>query len=410
MTGVKRNIEHKISLLLTQFPIVAIIGARQVGKTTLSKNIMPDWQYFDLEKLRDYDRISHDPDFFFEQHAEHLIIDEAQEYLDLFRVLRGIVDEKPDQNGRFILTGSSNPELLNHVSETLAGRVAIVELGTLKANEFYEKPLSDFYQLFETKLSPKQFIQGKAPLSLSEMHMLWLKGGYPKPLIKQELVFYQQWMDNYRKTYVNRDLAKLFPRLNKLAYNRFLSILSKLSGTIINKSDVARSIEVSEGTIREYLTIADGTFLWRQLYGFEKNVVKAIVKMPKGYIRDTGLLHYLLRISEQEDLYNDPVVGRSFESFVIEELLKGLEATMVANWQAYYYRTRNGAEIDLILDGPFGTLPIEIKYGSSVNFKQLATLSNFIEEHQLPFGMLINQSDKIEWLTPKIVQMPVGWL
>jgi predicted AAA+ superfamily ATPase len=217
-------------------------------------------------------------------------------------------------------------------------------------------------------------------------------------------------MENYRDTYINRDIASLFPRLNKITYRRFLTILSKLSGTIINKRDLGRALEVNEGTAKEYLSIAEGTFLWRSLSSFERNIIKSIIKMPKGYMRDTGLLHYLTRINSLEDLIEDPLVGNSFESFVIEEILKGLEATFVTNWSPHYYRTKNGAEIDLLLDGPFGLLPIEIKYGASVKSKQLTTLSQFIDEHNLPFGMVINQSSSVEWLSPTIVQIPVGWI
>ncbi len=127
-------------------------------------------------------------------------------------------------------------------------------------------------------------------------------------------------------------------------------------------------------------------------------------------IRDTGLLHFLLKINDIEALHHHPIVGHSFEGFVIEEILKGLEATLVTNWQAYYYRTRAGAEIDLILDGPFGTLPIEIKYGQTIQRKQLSSLIDFVKTHNLAFGLLINQSKEACWLTPEIYQLPVGWL
>jgi predicted AAA+ superfamily ATPase len=132
--------------------------------------------------------------------------------------------------------------------------------------------------------------------------------------------------------------------------------------------------------------------------------------MPKGYIRDTGLLHYVNQISTSKALFESPIMGCSFEGFVIEEILKGLRATMLTNWNSYYYRTRSGAEIDLILEGTFGTLPIEIKYGAGVRMKQLIALSQFLEEHQLPLGIVINQAETIEWLSPKIVQIPVGWI
>ena len=234
--------------------------------------------------------------------------------------------------------------------------------------------------------------------------------GKTTPLLAAEPQAYPLWMENYHSTYIYRDIAKLFPKLNKIAYQRFITLLGKLSGTIINKANLARAIEVSEPTIKEYLTIASGTFIWRELLSYEKNATKTIVKMPKGHMRDSGLLHYLLKINSLDELYSDQIVGGSFEGFVIEEILNGLEATRVTNWDAYYYRTRGGAEIDLILEGPFGILPIEIKYGTHTKLQQLRALNDFVVSRQCPFGLLINQAEMPEWLTPNIYQLPVGWV
>lgn len=256
-------------------------------------------------------------------------------------------------------------------------------------------------------------IFGKAPLSLEQVHHCWLRGGYPQPLWelnKSGQSFYDNWMSNYQSTYINRDVAKLFPKLNKINFRRFLNMLSKLSGHILNRSDIARSLEISEPTVAHYLEIANGTFLWRQLPSFENNITKSTIKMPKGHIRDSGLLHHLLHIINLESLYNDPIAGRSFEGFVIEEILKGIQDAGIVNTQFFYYRTRSGAEIDLILEGNFGLLPIEIKLGKTVIRNKLLTLSRFVEEHQLSFGMVINQSEQVEWLTQNIVQIPVGWM
>jgi len=236
------------------------------------------------------------------------------------------------------------------------------------------------------------------------------RGGYPEPILKQDPVFYLQWMENYENTYINRDIASLFPRLNRIAYQRFLTMLCKLSSTILNKADMARALEVSASSIQEFLAIAEGTFLWRQLPSYENSVTKTIVKMPKGHICDSGLLHSLLRITDKEQLYKDPIVGASFEAFIIEEIIKGLDATLLTHWTSYYYRTRGGAEIDLILTGPFGVLPIEIKYGTTVNPRQLRSLEAFVQDNQLDFGLVINQADKAIWLSKKIFQLPANYL
>jgi predicted AAA+ superfamily ATPase len=216
-------------------------------------------------------------------------------------------------------------------------------------------------------------------------------------------------MTNYELTYINRDIARLFPKLDKIAFRRFISILGELSSKTLNKSDIGRSIGVTQPTISDYIDIANGTFIWRSMPYFTKNVTKRIVKMPKGHIRDTGLLHHLLRIGHLEQLQASVMAGFSFESFVIEEILKGLHDVRVQT-QAYYYRTYSGAEIDLVLEGNFGLLPIKIKYGSTILSRQLRALTEFIQEHQLSFGIVINQAESCQWLTPQILQIPAGYL
>lgn len=407
---VMRNMTKKALKALEHFPVIAFLGPRQCGKTTFAKQLRPDWKYFDIENPDDAELISRDPMFFFKQYPQSIILDEAQEMPEIFKTLRGVIDKNRNEKGRFIITGSSSPELMDHLSETLAGRIAILQLGTLKANEILERPMSNFYQLFNEKLDKKNLVTGPAPITNEVMQHIWLKGGYPEPVLQNDEFFYQQWMQSYQDTFINRDIAKLFPRLNKTAFQRFLGVLSNLSGYTINKANLARALEVSEPTINEYLHIASGTYLWRNIPSFNTNTVKTMVKMPKGHLRDSGILNYLSKIQDRDALFRSPKMGFLFESFVIEEILKGLEASMVTNWEPYYYRTYSGAEIDLILRGPFGLLPIEIKFGSSIRQQQLMTMQKYINEFDLPFGIIVNQSDETQWVSPNIIQIPIGWL
>ncbi len=410
MQPILRNIEHKVEQLLRIFPVVALVGARQTGKTVLAKKLRPDWTYCDLENPHDFELVDRDPLLYFQQYPTRIIFDEAQHYPKLFAVLRGIIDANRAEKGRFIITGSSSPDLLRHLSDSLAGRIGIVEIGTLKINEYYQQPLSELYTLFHQPLNKKALNFATPPRNTTQVQKIWLQGGYPEPLLTLSEQDYRLWMQNYRDTYINRDIAQLFPQLNRNKYQRFINILANLSGTILNKSEVGRILEFSESTARDYLQIASQTFIWRELLSYEKTNMKSIVKLPKGHLRDNGLLHFLLNIVDQEALFNSRYIGLSFESFVIEELLKGLDATTVTNWQAHYYRTRAGSEIDLILSGPFGTLPIEIKYGSTTPLKQLNALTRFIIDNELPYGLLINQSTQALWLTEHIFQLPVGWI
>ena len=413
MTDLKRNLFEKIDELLSYSPVVILLGVRQSGKTTLAKMVRSNWEYFDLERRVDFEHITSDVDFFFKHHSDSVIIDEAQRYPELFSELRGIVDRDRSKTNRFLLTGSSSPELLRGVSESLAGRVGIVELGTFKANEVYSQNLPSFYSIFTEEISPStidQVLKMEPPLTHDQLMDLFLRGGYPEPVLRRDQRFFEFWMENYLQTYIERDIRRLFPKLNLINYQRFVSMLTALSGTVINRSQVGRSLNTSEVSIRDYLAIAEGSFIWRNIPSYEKSRSKSLVKMPKGSFRDSGLAHTIQGVDSLDRLNIYPNLGLSFESFITEELIKGLQATHASRVAYYYYRTRNGAEIDLILEGSFGTLPIEIKYGSSINRRKLQTLKRFVKDHDLPLGILINNSETTELIADRIVQIPATML
>ena len=409
MTDQKRNLETKINDLLVYFPVVTILGVRQCGKTTLAKLLRPDWQYFDLERSRDFEFITRDFEFFIKEHPHSIIIDEAQRYPALFQELRSVVDRERKHKNRFLLTGSSSFDLIKNVSESLAGRVGLVELGTFKTNETYSIRLPDFYKIFNTDINQTtiDFLKGLEPeISHDQLMQAFLKGGYPEPVLEEDKRFYDAWMENYIQTYIQRDIRTLFPRLDLVKYQRFISMLSALSGTIINRSQVGRSLDISEKAIRDYLQIAEGSYIWRNTPSYEKSISKSVVKMPKGNFRDSGLTNYIQGITQREQLLNYPNVGAAFEAYIFEEIIKGIQATETVNWTYYYFRTRNGAELDMILEGPFGTLPIEIKFGSMIKQGQIQTLKNFVYNNNLPLGIVINNSDDVLLVADRILQLP----
>lgn len=412
MTGLKRNLESKINDLLEMFSVVLILGVRQCGKTSLAKMVRPKWKYFYLENTKDRQFITSDFEFFFNEYSEHVIIDEAQEVPELFKNLWGVIDKKRNQSNRFILTGSSSPDLIAHASDSLAGRVGVMELGTLKINEQVSRPLSSFYSLFSKRLSSdsiNEIEEIKVDTNLDSINF-FLKGRYPWPVLAQEDKAYHIWMQNYFETYINTDIRKLYPRLNIQKFQRFILMLSEMSGTIINRAQLGRSLDVNEVTIRDYIDIAHKTFVWRLIPSYEKSKSKSLVKMPKGIMRDSGLCHYLSNTLTREDLIRSPKVGQNFEAFVIEEIIKGMNASDCPKWEYSYYRTKHGAEVDLILAGSFGVLPIEVKFGESVAPKSLASIKRFVEQEDLPLGIVVNNSQEIEKLTDKIIQVPVSCL
>ena len=407
-----RNVEDKIKRSLERFPVVVLIGSRQCGKTTLAKMGRTDWQYFDLEKGSDLDLITRDFDFFFREHSEHVIIDEAQTAPDLFRELRGVVDADRMRRGRFLLTGSSSPDLRRNSAESLAGRVAVLEVGTLKMNERYSRPLSSVFAMLHTQ-SPSQHLTAlrQTPVVFDSDQVLehFLKGGYPEPVVRQDAGFHVEWMTQYQQTYLQRDIRALYPGLNTENYRRFITMLAELSGTIINRSEIGRTLNASESAVRDYLDIAQGTFVWRNIPSLERTTSKSVVKMPRGYIRDSGLLHHLTRVRSRDRLFTHPGTGAAFEGFVIEELIQGLRAVADTPWGVNFYRTRGGAEVDLVLTTPDGDrIPVEIKFGTTVRREALRSLTSFIAQEGCQYGILINNAESVQRLTDQIIQIPAG--
>lgn len=410
MSALIRNQLQNINRLLDSFPVVLVLGVRQCGKSTLAKMARPDWKYFDLENSKDSAYITRDVDFFLKENASKIIIDEAQEFPELFKNIRGAVDQSPELMNRFILTGSSSPELIEMASDSLAGRVGIIELGTFKVNEFLKKSLPSFYDIFEQKISSDTITYLKEMSFDHSVDVLqfFLRGGYPSPVLKNNDTYFDDWMENYFQTYVNRDIKKLFPKLDSLKYRRFIGMLSELSGTIINKAQLGRSVDVSEVTIRDYLEIAHKTFFWRMIPSYEKTNIQSVTKMPKGVLRDSGFLHYLSNIATRDQLLRSPRFGQNFESFIIEEIIKGIQSKNCGHWDYYYYRTKNGIEIDLICEGRFGLLPIEIKSGTTTTAKDLKSLQYFVDSQNLPLGIVINNDTEVRMISDKIIQIPAS--
>jgi len=413
MMVICRYLEQKIKRLMGLFPAVAVIGARQCGKSTLVRSMYPSWRYYDLERPDDYQLITSDPLGFFSRRSESTIIDEAQQYPELFAVLRGVIDRDRSATGRFLLTGSSSPGIVKGMSESLAGRIATVELWPFKAGELYERPFPDIYErLVDPQLRPADLQECRPTLSLRQMYQHWLLGGFPEPRTKgdQEPAFHGLWMDAYFNDYVNRDVRQLFPRINSHSFRLLIQSLAFHSGSIINRSLIARALEISSVTANEYLEILHNTFLWRTLRSYERNPLKKVQKMPRGYFRDSGLLHHLLKLRDLDTLLVHPAAGASFESFVIEEIIRGLSCTMQSGVDFHFYRTRDRSEIDLIVEGAFGVIPIEVKLGHSVKKRGLMALETFLRNTGAKHGILVNSSDKIERLSNTVVQVPAVYL
>ncbi|WP_319524038.1 ATP-binding protein [uncultured Desulfosarcina sp.] len=404
----KRAYEKLLQDYLSFFPCVALIGSRQCGKTTLLQQLSDDWRIYDLEKQSDFQNIIQDPDLFLRLNPDKIAIDEAQLLPELFPALRVAVDSDRQRTGRFVITGSSSPNLVRSISETLAGRVGIIEMAPFSFCETRQALSPPLFQFLADRVPIEDVVHELKTLGdIRDVHDFWFRGGYPEPWLKQNNRFHSTWMNQYIGTYLYRDVAKLFPGINENRFRQFIQILAGISGNVINYSDVARSLGVSQPTVRDYFQIADGTFLWRTIPAYTRNLLKRTVKHPKGYLRDSGLLHYLLRIPDLDLLVTHPVMGRSWESLVIEEIIRGLNATGTG-FDYSYYRTSGGAEVDLILEGEFGLIPFEIKYNQTVSVKRLRALKDFIQEQSCSFGIVINNDERPRLLDDRIAGIPMA--
>ena len=406
---IKRDVSKLIDEYLQTFPCLVLLGPRQAGKTTLLASLEPQRPIYDLELRADYDQIAADPDLFLRTNTADIAIDEAQLMPQLFPALRVAIDRERARCGRFVLTGSSSPKLLKEVSETLAGRAAILEIG----------PLS-FHEAADVRQQLPKLLMDRAPIgelasqlryqsSIQKTHEYWLRGGYPEPWLKGDERFRSLWMEQYVRSYIERDIGRLFSGIDSVRFRLFIQTLASLSGRIINYSEVARSLSVSQPTIRDYFEIADGTYIWRKIPAFERDSVKRIVKHPRGYYRDSGLLNHILRITSLNELISHPALGGLWEGLVIEEIVRGLNA-IGASFDVYYYRTAAGAEVDLILDGEFGLIPIEIKYTQNVPGKELRSTRDFVRERNCRLGIVITNDEKIRMFDDKIIGIPFNMI
>ena len=333
---ISRISENKIKDLLNGFPCVAIIGPRQVGKTTLAKQIQELYinpVYLDLELQRDLIKLD-DPETYLKQFEDQLIIiDEVQRKKELFPVLRALIDQnrKP---GRFLLLGSAAPDLLRNSSESLAGRIAYYELTPFLVPEIVKS-----FQLMD----------------------LWFRGGFPDPFLNQK--YWLDWMNNFIKTYVERDLPNLGFPADSITGERIWTMMAHHHGGLINYAEIGKSLELSIHTVKKYVGFLEKAFLVRLIPPFHSNAKKRLVKSPKVYIRDSGIFHFLSGIESKRQLFGHPKMGASWEGFVIEQIIPLLPP----NRKLYFYRTHDGAELDLVVTrGGEPVAGIEIKFGSGI--------------------------------------------
>ncbi len=312
---------------LRRSPVVALLGPRQCGKTTLARMFSgPEATWFDLESEPDRRRLEN-PERVLGSQSGLVIIDEVQALPELLQTIRVLVDRSPNQP-KFLLLGSASPEVARGTSETLAGRIEFVELHGFDMTEIEDRPLE----------------------------RLWVRGGFPRSLLAESDEDSLAWREGFVRTFLERDLPQLGITVPATAMRRFWTMLAHYHGQVWNASGLARSMAVSDKTARSYLDLLTGTFVVRQLQPWHENIRKRQVKAPKVYLRDSGLLHALLTVSDERDLLSHPRAGASWEGFVIEQVLR-----VVRPLQHYFWATHAGAELDLLFFHGGRRFGVEVK-------------------------------------------------
>jgi predicted AAA+ superfamily ATPase len=328
-----RHIESTINQYLDIFPVVAILGPRQCGKSTLIKKMAKTWRntlFLDLQNQDDLNKLRQPTLFFSNNSTQRICLDEIQLVPELFSVLRGEVDQNR-KNGRFILLGSASRELVQKTSESLAGRIGFINLTPFIINELENQP--DF-----------------------SIEKYWLRGGFPDSYLAKNDENSNIWRENFIRTFIERDIPQLGFQIPALQLRRFLTMCAHNQGQILNSSKLGDAMGLTHPTIRRYIDLLEQTFILRTLPAYETNVKKRLIKSPKLYIRDCGLLHRLLSIDTFNALLGHPVIGNSWEGMAIENILSN-----VTDWNCYFYRSSNGDEIDLILEKGEKRMAIECK-------------------------------------------------
>lgn len=336
----KRELHNKIKKSLKNSSVTAILGARQVGKTTLAKSIIKELdnvKYLDLEKNTDLELLKDEEQYFnYNRDVSLFCIDEIQLKPEIYSALRSFVDENPKI--RFLILGSASPSLLRQTSESLAGRIFYYELNPFNYNEIENKK------------------------SLNKYHLL---GGFPKSILVSDDEVAFEWLNNFIKTFLERDLQMFGYNIPPTILRRLWIMLAHINGQLLNYAMLSRSMGIDEKTIKKYVNILNHTFMIRLLQPYYVNVKKRLTKTPKIYFKDTGVLHSLLGINTYDDLYSNPIFGSSWETLVIENII-----SKFSDWEHYFYRTSIGSEIDLVLVKGLKVIAIEIQSSSVPKLKK----------------------------------------
>ncbi len=353
----KRDIQAELTKALQTFPAVLVTGSRQAGKTTLLRNLLPTYEYLSFDLYSDLEGIKQDPKLFLSQHPPPLILDEIQYAPEVLQLIKGLIDDKRHEYGQFALTGSQVFSLMKGVSESLAGRIAIFELYPFSWEELEKVP------------SVQETLEGI------------LRGFYPEFIATPEMS-HLRWFDSFLMTYIERDVRNIRSTINISLFQRFLRLLAARAGQLLNLSDIAKELGISQPTAHDWLEILEATYVIYLLKPYYTNVSKRYVKSSKIYFVDTGLLCFLLGIHSVNELTRSPFLGHIFENMVVMETVKRLAARATPT-ELYFYRTLKGIEVDLLIESGGKLEAYEIKWTQSPDKSLISSLQTLKNEHPI---------------------------
>lgn len=367
---IKRTLETFIRKYSREYPVIAVVGPRQSGKTTLVRHLFPEHNYLSLENLDLRHMATDDPRGFLDDHGKNLILDEIQRVPSLFSYLQERVDQPDTPPASYVLTGSQQFLLMEKITQSLAGRIVTFNLYPLTINELYPtEPDTDMNSIFSVKPG---YIKNGGDLDIFKTIFT---GMYPR--IYDKHIDPGKWIENYILTYVERDIRSLVNVENLKIFENFIKICASMSATLVNHTAIANAIGISQPTVKKWLSLLETSGIVFVLPPYHRNFKKRIIKTPKLYFTDTGLLCFLLSIRKPDELLNHPLFGNIFETFIISEFYKRLHH-IDEKPPLFFWRDKTGNEIDLIVENGPRLLPIEIKSSKTYDSSMKSTISAWL--------------------------------
>lgn len=402
---IKRHIESVITECLQQFPVLLVTGPRQVGKTTLLQHVCDNFEYVTFDDPLVLREAVEETSLFLKNNEPPLLIDEVQYAPEIFRYLKMYVD-KNKAKGIFALTGSQAFELMKNVSETLAGRMAIVELKGLSLREIHN---IDFYKPF---IPNEEYIEERKKY-LSDYNDLWKtihRGSMPE--LQDKTISWDRYYSSYIKTYIEKDVRQIINISDELKFIKFLTALAVRCGELLNVNALANEVEVSADTIKRWLSILQTSGIICLLEPYSNNILKRVVKTPKVYFYDSGLVCYLARWTSFDAARTGAQAGNIYENFIVSEILKShLNAGKTIS-SVYYYRDRDQKEIDVVIEEDGKIYPIEVKMTANPTKamgKHFSALDNIPGKVRQP-GIILCQYDKKLYLKEDLIALPISYI